>query len=233
MALKSLAYWLTGSIGLLSDAIESLVNLVGACMALAMLIIAASPADEGHLYGHSKAEYFSSGVEGTLILLAAISISVAAVQRLLQPQPVTDFGLGMIICTLALAINFGVAWILLAVGKKYNSITLEADANYFCLPTVPTSLAVLGGVGVVAVTDWERLDPIVALLVAANIVWTGYRLVQRSMAMDAALLPTSSRKSAACWPSTKQNGSSSMRCGPGRPPPDDSYPCMCLFPVAG
>jgi cation diffusion facilitator family transporter len=195
MALKSLAYWLTGSVGLLSDAIESLVNLAGACMALAMLIIAARPADEGHLYGHSKAEYFSSGVEGTLILLAAISISVAAVQRLLQPQPVTDLGLGMIVCTLASAINFAVAWILLAAGKKHSSITLEADAHHL-LTDVWTSLAVLGGVVLVVVTGWERLDPIVALLVAANIVWTGYRLVQRSVSglMDAALPPDEQEK---------------------------------------
>lgn len=188
IGLKCLAYWLTGSVGLLSDAVESLVNLVGAIVALAMLTIAARPEDEEHLYGHSKAEYISSGVEGTLILIAAISIGVAAVQRLLAPQPVEQAGLGLVMCGLASIINFGVAWVLLGVGKKFNSITLEADAHHL-LTDVWTSIGVIGGVGLVALTGWERLDPIVALAVAANIVWSGYHLVSRSVAglMDVAL----------------------------------------------
>ena len=188
IGLKSLAYWLTGSVGLLSDAVESLVNLVGAIVALAMLTIAARPEDEDHLYGHSKAEYISSGVEGTLILIAAISIGVAAVQRLITPLPVEQAGLGLVMCALASVINFGVAWVLLGVGKKFNSITLEADAHHL-LTDVWTSIGVIGGVGAVIFTGWERLDPIVALAVAANIVWSGYRLVSRSVAglMDVVL----------------------------------------------
>ena len=188
IGLKSLAYWLTGSVGLLSDAVESLVNLVGAIVALAMLTIAARPEDEEHLYGHSKAEYISSGVEGTLILLAALSIGVAAVQRLLAPQPLEQAGLGLVMCTLASVINFGVARVLLGVGKKFNSITLEADAQHL-LTDVWTSMGVIVGVGAVALTDWEPLDPLVALAVAVNIVWSGYRLVSRSVAglMDVAL----------------------------------------------
>lgn len=188
IGLKSLAYWLTGSVGLMSDAIESVVNLVGATVALGMLTIAARPADEEHLYGHSKAEYISSGVEGTLILLAALSIGAAAIERLIHPQPLAQTGLGLVTCAVASAINFGVAWVLLGVGKRFNSITLEADAHHL-FTDVWTSAGVISGVGAVALTGWERLDPLVALAVAANIVWSGYRLVSRSVAglMDVAL----------------------------------------------
>jgi cation diffusion facilitator family transporter len=188
IGLKSVAYLLTGSVGLLSDAVESLVNLVAATMALAMLIVAARPADAGHPYGHSKAEYFASSVEGICILVAALSIGVAAVPRLRAPQPLEQPGFGLVIAALASLINLGVARVLLHVGKKNDSITLEADARHL-MTDVWTSVAVIVGVGAVALTDWELLDPLVALAVAANIVRTGFHLMRRSVAglMDAAL----------------------------------------------
>ena len=190
IALKLVAYRLTGSVGLLSDAIESVVNLVGGMMALAMLTVAARPADEDHPYGHGKAEYFSSGVEGTLILLAAVSIAYASVGRLITPQPLEQIGLGLVVSVLASLVNLGVALLLRQVGRKRNSITLEANAQHL-LTDVWTSVGVVLGVGAVALTGWQRLDPLVALLVAANIVWTGVGIVRRSMAglMDAALSP--------------------------------------------
>ena len=188
ITLKAIAYLLTGSVGLLSDALESLVNLVGAIMALAMLTIAARPADEDHAYGHSKAEYFSSGVEGTLILIAAVSIVIAAIPRLIIPRPLEQVGLGLGVSVAASLINLIVALILLRASKQYNSITLEANAHHL-MTDVWTSVGVLAGVGVVAVTGWERLDPIVAFLVAANIIWSGVRIVRMSALglMDTAL----------------------------------------------
>lgn len=179
IGLKGAAYWLTGSVGLLSDALESLVNLVAAIMALAMLTLAAQPADEEHTYGHSKAEYFSSGVEGALILLAAASIGWTAWGRLLNPQPIEQAGLGLGVSVAASVLNFIVARILLSAGRRYNSITLEADAHHL-MTDVWTSVGVLVGIGAVVITDWERLDPIIALLVAVNIIWTGVQLVRRS-----------------------------------------------------
>jgi cation diffusion facilitator family transporter len=156
-------------------------------MALAMLTVAARPADDEHAYGHSKAEYFSSGVEGTLILIAAISIAVAAVQRLITPKPLDDVGVGLAVSVAASLVNLGVALVLMKVGRKHGSITLEANAHHL-LTDVWTSVGVVLAVGLVALTDWERLDPIIALLVAANIVSTGIRIVRRSVAglMDAA-----------------------------------------------
>jgi cation diffusion facilitator family transporter len=188
IGLKLVAYRLTGSVGLLSDAIESVVNLVGGIMALAMLTVAARPADEDHPYGHSKAEYFSSGVEGSLILLAAVSIAYAAVGRLIAPKPLDQVGLGLAVSVLASLVNLVVALLLLRVGRKRNSITLEANAQHL-LTDVWTSIGVLAGVGAVALTGWQRLDPIVALGVAANIIWTGVGIVRRSTAglMDSAL----------------------------------------------
>jgi cation diffusion facilitator family transporter len=188
IALKTAAYLITGSVGMLSDAVESVVNLVGGIMALAMLTVAARPADEDHAYGHSKAEYFSSGVEGGLILVAAVSIAIAAVQRLITPRPLEAVGMGLAVSVVASLINLAVALLLLRVGRKYSSITLEANA-YHLLTDVWTSVGVLVGVGVVALTDWERLDPVVALVVAANIVWTGVRIVRRSISglMDTVL----------------------------------------------
>lgn len=190
IGLKSFAYLLTGSVGLLSDSLESLVNLVAAIMALSMLIIAARPADEEHPYGHSKAEYFASGAEGVLILVAAVSIGVAAIYRFLVPRAIEQPGAGLAVSAFASAINFIVARILLNVGKRHNSITLEADAHHL-MTDVWTSVAVIVGVGAVALTDWQPLDPIIALVVAANIVRTGFQLMRCSIAglMDAALPP--------------------------------------------
>ena len=161
IGLKTAAYFFTGSVGLLSDALESGVNLVGALMALSMLTVAARPADESHAYGHSKAEYFSSGVEGTLILVAAGSIAFTAVKRLITPQPLEQVGLGLAVSVVASLINLGVAMVLLRAAKANNSITLEANARHL-MTDVWTSAGVLVGVGLVAVTGWMRLDPIVA-----------------------------------------------------------------------
>jgi cation diffusion facilitator family transporter len=188
IALKAIAYLLTGSVGLLSDALESFVNLVGALMALAMLTIAARPADEDHAYGHGKAEYFSSGVEGTLILLAAASITAAAIPRLITPKPIEQVGLGLGVSVAASLVNLFVAQVLQRASKQHQSITLEANARHL-MTDVWTSVGVLVGVGAVALTGWERLDPIVACLVAANIVWSGVGIVRKSVLglMDTAL----------------------------------------------
>jgi cation diffusion facilitator family transporter len=188
ITLKAGAYFLTGSVGLLSDALESLVNLVGAIMALVMLTIAARPADESHVYGHSKAEYFASVTEGLLILGAAIGIISAAVTRLLQPREIEQLGLGLGISVAASAINLIVAQVLLREGTARRSITLEADGHHL-MTDVWTSAGVLGGVAIAGVTGWTVLDPIVAIVVALNIIWTGVRLVSRSVSglMDAAL----------------------------------------------
>lgn len=188
IVLKTGAYLITGSVGLLSDAVESLVNLVSGIMALAMLKIAERPADEDHAYGHSKAEYFSSGVEGGLILVAAISIALAAILRVIAPKPLEAVGLGLAVSAVAAVINLIVALVLMRVGRKHNSITLEANAHHL-ITDVWTSVGVIVGVGLVVLTNWLWLDPLVALLVAANIVWTGMRIVQRSIGglMDVAL----------------------------------------------
>ena len=188
IGLKAAAYSLTGSVGLLSDALESVVNLVGAFMALAMLTIAARPADEDHAYGHGKAEYFSSGVEGTLILIAAVSIGAAAIQRLIFPKPLDQIGWGLGVSAIASLVNLAVALVLLGAGKRHDSISLQANAQHL-LTDVWTSVGVLVGVSAVALTGWERLDPIVALVVAGNIVWSGVRIVRTSVLglMDTAL----------------------------------------------
>ncbi len=190
IGLKTAAYLVTGSVGLLSDAVESLVNLVGALMALAMLTIAARPADEDHTYGHGKAEYFSSGVEGGLILVAAIGIGVTSVDRLLHPKPLEQIGLGLAVSVGASLVNLGAALILLRTAKKHQSITLRANAHHL-LTDVWTSAGVVAGVAAVALTGWQRLDPVVALIVAGNIVWTGVRIVRDSVSglMDTSLPP--------------------------------------------
>jgi cation diffusion facilitator family transporter len=180
IGLKTAAYLITGSVGLLSDAVESLVNLIGGIMALAMLTIAARPADEDHAYGHGKAEYFSSGLEGGLILVAAVSIAVAAVLRLLTPKPLHELGIGLTVSVAASMVNLIVALLILRAGRKHNSITLEANAKHL-LTDVWTSVGVLAGIGLVAVTGWQWLDPTVALLVAANITWTSVGIMRRSV----------------------------------------------------
>jgi len=188
IALKAGAYALTGSIGLLSDAIESLVNLAGAAMALFMLAIAARPADEDHVYGHTKAEYFASITEGLLILGAAAGILITAVQRLIYPKAMEQLGLGLVVSAAASLINFTVSRVLLKVGREHHSISLEADAHHL-MTDVWTSAGVIGGVAVAGLTGWQSLDPIVAILVGFNIIWTGIQLVRRSVSglMDAAL----------------------------------------------
>ncbi|MEI7771114.1 MAG: cation diffusion facilitator family transporter [Chloroflexales bacterium] len=179
IGLKAGAYYITGSVGLLSDALESVVNLVAAIVALVVLTVAARPPDDDHAYGHGKAEYFSSGVEGSLILVAAASIAYAAVGRLLDPKSIEQAGLGLAISVGASAINFIVARILMQASRHYHSITLEADSHHL-MTDVWTSVGVVIGVALVALTGWELLDPIIALIVAANIVWTGARILQSS-----------------------------------------------------
>ena len=188
ISLKATAYYLTGSVGLLSDAIESLVNLAGAIMALSMLIIAARPADEDHVYGHSKAEYFASITEGLLILGAAAGIIAAAVTRLMEPRPLEQLGIGLGVSVAASAVNFSVARVLLREGRLRRSISLEADADHL-MTDVWTSAGVIGGVAIAGLTGWSLLDPLLAIAVALNIIWAGIRLVSRSVSglMDAAL----------------------------------------------
>ena len=188
ITLKSIAYLLTGSVGLLSDAIESFVNLVGATMALAMLTIAAIPPDQSHMYGHGKAEYFSSTLEGILILAASAGIIITSIPRLVHPRPLEGLGIGLAVSAVASVINFIVSRTLMQVGTKQNSITLEADARHL-MTDVWTSIGVLVGIAIVAVTGWYIIDPIIALLVAVNIIWTGIQLVWRSVEglMDASL----------------------------------------------
>lgn len=188
IALKTAAYLLTNSVGLLSDALESTINLAGAVMALAMLIIAARPADEDHNYGHGKAEYFSSGIEGILILIAAIFIGIASVERFFNPKPIEQVGIGLMVSVGASLINLFVSLVLFRAARKYHSITLQADAKHL-MTDVWTSAGVLIGVGLVALTGWSQLDAIVAFLVACNIVWTGITIIRESIAglMDKAL----------------------------------------------
>jgi cation diffusion facilitator family transporter len=188
IALKTLAWWLTGSVGLLSDALESLVNLVAALLALSMLRLAATPPDEDYPYGFSKAEYFSAGIEGALIVVAAGGILFVAVPRLLAPQPLDAPLLGLGISFVASLINLGAALVLIRAGKRHDSITLEADGKHL-MTDVWTSAGVIVGVALVYLTGWLRLDPLVALAVALHIVWTGIGLVRRSVAglLDAAI----------------------------------------------
>ena len=186
--LKGLAWKLTDSVGLLSDAIESFVNLAGALMALGMLALAAKPADDDHAHGHTKAEYFSSGFEGFLILVAAAWISFEAIRRIFDPHPVQVAAIGLGVAVVATIVNFLTARILLRVGRESRSITLEADARHL-FTDVWTSVGVVIGVALVWATGWLWLDPTIALLVAANILWTGWHLMRRSAAglMDASL----------------------------------------------
>ncbi len=175
--LKSTAYWLTGSVGLLSDALESVVNLVAALVAVWALTLAIRPADAEHVYGHSKAEYIASAVEGILILVAAVSIGWAAVDRLFHLRALEQVWLGLAISLVAAGVNGAVALILLRAGNRLRSITLRADAHHL-LTDVWTSGGVVVGVVLVALTGWLILDPLIALLVAANIVWTAIRLLR-------------------------------------------------------
>ncbi len=179
IVIKFIAYLLTNSVGLLSDALESCVNLVAAVVALIMLNLAEKPADEEHAYGHTKAEYFSSAIEGGLIVLAAFSIIWSAVPRLFNPQSLENLGIGLLIAVSASLINLVVAIILIRTGKEKSSITLEADGKHL-MTDVLTSGGVLLGILLVRLTGWLILDPIVAIGVALNIIWTGYQLMRRS-----------------------------------------------------
>lgn len=180
IAMKTEAYRRTGSVGLLSDAAESLINLVAAVFTLLMLSFAAQPADEEHPFGHGKAEYFASGFEGTLILAAALAIAGAAVERLQHPQPMAALDLGIAISAAAAAVNLAVASALLRAGKRHHSIALEADARHL-LSDVWTTGAILLALGGVLLTGWDWLDPLIALLAAAQIAWSGYGLLRRSV----------------------------------------------------
>ena len=197
IALKFGAYFLTGSVSLWSDALESLVNLAAALVALGALIVAERPADERHMYGHDKAEYFSSGVEGALILVAAVSIIWSAVHRLVDPQPLARLGPGIVIAFLAGAMNFTTARVMLNVARQHDSIVIEADAKHL-LTDVWTSAGIIGGLLVVmAMPQWAVLDPVMAIAVGIHIVVTGVGLLRRSAdgLMDAAL-PASELKRA-------------------------------------
>ena len=191
ITLKMLAWQLTDSVGFLSDALESVVNLVAALVAMGMLRWASTPPDEQHLFGHEKAEYFSAGVEGALILLAAVSIGWAAVMRLIDPVELADIGIGVALSAAASVVNLTVGLVLLRAGRESRSITVEADGRHL-LTDVWTSAGVIAGVLVVGATGWLRLDPVVALFVAANIVVAGVSLLRRAGAglMDHALSPT-------------------------------------------
>jgi cation diffusion facilitator family transporter len=188
IALKTVAWRLTDSVGLLSDAAESVVNLVAAVVALGAVRWAAKPADEEHAYGHTKAEFFSAGLEGALIMLAAVTIAVSATGRLLHPRALSDVGIGLAVSVAASLINLAVGLLLVRAGREHRSITLEADGRHL-LTDVWTSAGVVIGVAGVAISGWELLDPIVALLVAMNIVVTGVALMRRSAGglMDRAL----------------------------------------------
>jgi cation diffusion facilitator family transporter len=177
IGLKVGAYYLTGSVGLFSDAAESVVNLVAAVAALWALTLAVRPPDEEHAFGHNKAEYFSSGLESTLIIIAAAWIGVTAWGRLIDPQPLQNLGLGLSVTLVATAVNGGVALVLLRAGRRLRSITLRADAQHL-FTDVWTSVGVVLGVVMVYLTGWLVLDPIIGLIIAANILWTGFRLLR-------------------------------------------------------
>ncbi len=180
IGLKAGAYFLTGSVGLLSDALESFVNLAAAVVALIVLAIVARPPDEEHQFGHDKAEYFSSGFEGALILFAAASIVYSSVHRLLNPRTIEQVGVGVAISISASLLNLLVARILLRAGRANHSITLEADSRHL-MTDVWTSVGVVAGVAAVGLTGLNWLDPVIGLLVGANIIWTGIQLMRVSL----------------------------------------------------
>jgi len=190
IGLKLGAYSLTGSVGLFSDAAESVVNLGAAVAALWALTLAVRPPDEEHAFGHNKAEYFSSGLESAMIIIAAVWIGITAWDRLMDPQPLENVGLGLSVTLCAAALNGGVALVLLRAGRRLRSITLRADAQHL-LTDVWTSVGVVLGIVMVQLTGWLVLDPIIGLIVAANIIWTGFRLLRDTAQglLDRALPP--------------------------------------------
>lgn len=190
VVLKGVAAFLTGSIGLLSDALESMVNLAAAIVALWALRLSSKPADHNHDYGHGKAEYLSSFVEGALILIAAGAIIVSSIDRLIHPQPVASLGLGLALSLVASIANGIVGLVLIKQGRRHRSITLEADGHHL-LTDVWTSVGVLAGMGLLWLTGWSWIDPVVAIAVGINVLITGARLLRRSAVglLDAALPP--------------------------------------------
>jgi cation diffusion facilitator family transporter len=190
ISMKGTAALLTGSVGLMSDAAESVVNLVAAVVALIAIKVSEKPEEPEHAYGHGKAEYLSAGVEGTLIVIAAITIGVTAIERLINPVGLEDLGIGLVITTGASLINLGVALVLLRVGRREGSITLEADGKHL-MTDVWTSAGVLAGIVLVAISGWDVVDPLIAIGVAVNIVVAGYKLVRRSVQglLDVAVPP--------------------------------------------
>jgi len=179
ISLKAGAYLYTGSVGLLSDALESIINLIAAVFALWMLTVASRPPDEGHNFGHTKAEYFSGALEGSLIGMAAISIAWAAIERILTPRPIENINLGIAISAIASVINLVVGQILIRRGREHRSITLQADGRHL-MTDVYTSIGVIAAVVLVGFTGWLILDPLIALAVAVNILRTGYHVVKES-----------------------------------------------------
>jgi cation diffusion facilitator family transporter len=190
IVLKTGAWWFTGSVSLLSDAMESLVNLAGAMFALTMVTLAAQPPDEDHPYGHHKAEYFSSGFEGVLIFVAALAIIWAAAQRFMAPQPIEQVGLGLTLSIVSSAMNGALAWVMLRKAREHRSMALEADARHL-FTDVWTSVGVVVGIVAVVFTGWLWLDPLIAIAVALNILREGGSLVMRSAdgLMDRAVEP--------------------------------------------
>jgi len=190
LGVKLAAAALTGSIGMWSDALESTVNVAAAGVALWALRLSAKPADHNHDFGHGKAEYFSAAVEGSMILVAAAVIIIGAVMRLLSPQPLENLGIGLVLLAIATAANLAIGLVLIRAGRRHRSITLEADGQHL-LTDVWTSVGVLVAIGVVALTGLQWLDPAIALVVGANILFTGYKLVRRSVVglLDGTLPP--------------------------------------------
>ncbi|MCA9948132.1 MAG: cation transporter [Anaerolineales bacterium] len=190
IALKLVAYLLTGSVGLFSDALEGFVNLAAAIVVFITLKIVEKPPDDEHEYGHDKAEYFSSGIEGTLIVLAALSILYTSIVRLLNPQPLEQVGLGLTLALTASAINLVVGQLLIRAGKQHNSITLEADGKHL-MSDVWTSVGVVVGIMIAVWSGFERLDPLIGILVGLKIGWEGFQIFRRSAGglMDVAIVP--------------------------------------------
>lgn len=188
MGIKTVAYLFTGSVGLLSDALESVVNLVAGIVALVALHVAAKPPDKRHQFGHEKAEYFAAGAEGAMIVAAAISIFWVSIRRLINPVELEHLGLGLVISLVAAGVNLAVSIILTRAGRRYRSITLEADGRHL-MTDVWTSAGVVVGVGAVAVTGWKVLDPVIAMVVGVQVLITGWVLIRRSTSglMDEAL----------------------------------------------
>lgn len=190
IGIKFAAYLATDSVGLLSDALEGIINLLAAIVVLITLKIVEQPPDESHQYGHDKAEYFSSGIEGTLIIVAAVTILLTAFPRLINPQPLEQIGLGLILALTASGINLLVGRLLINRGKKYESITLEADGQHL-MSDVWTSVGVVAGVGIAGLTGLEWLDPVIAIIVGLKIGWEGLKILRRATQglMDSAIDP--------------------------------------------